>query len=106
MKDRIARQVATKGWGGLAWAAGIPGTLGGAVVGNAGAHGGDLAGNLQMAEILHLNRGREIWPAELRDEVGILLDDRGKLLGSEVLPASKYLPESLLRATSRTGSQS
>jgi UDP-N-acetylmuramate dehydrogenase len=57
----LARQAAQHGLGGLAWAAGIPGTLGGAVVGNAGAHGGDMAGNLLMAEILHrTGAGREV----------------------------------------------
>jgi len=64
----LARQAAAKGLSGLEWAAGIPGTLGGAVVGNAGAHGGDLAGNLLVAEILHHNpQGqpqRQIWAAE------------------------------------------
>jgi UDP-N-acetylmuramate dehydrogenase len=49
----IARQAAAHGFSGLEWAAGIPGTLGGAVVGNAGAHDGDIAGNLILAEILH-----------------------------------------------------
>ena len=50
---RLARQAADRGLGGLEWAAGIPGTVGGAVAGNAGAHGGDVAGSLLMAEILH-----------------------------------------------------
>lgn len=49
----IARKAASKGLSGLEWAAGVPGTLGGAIIGNAGAHSGDLAGNLVMAEILH-----------------------------------------------------
>ncbi len=49
----IARQAASRGLTGLEWASGIPGTLGGAIVGNAGAHGGDIAGNLLLAEILH-----------------------------------------------------
>ena len=49
----VARQAAQRGLSGLEWAAGIPGTVGGAVVGNAGAHDGDMAGNLRVAEILH-----------------------------------------------------
>lgn len=67
----VARQASQRGLGGLEWAAGIPGTVGGAVVGNAGAHGGDVAGCLRLAEILHLERGaqekparRESWPVE------------------------------------------
>ena len=52
----IARQAAQYGLAGLEWAAGIPGTLGGAVVGNAGAHGSDIASQLLMVEILQRER--------------------------------------------------
>jgi UDP-N-acetylmuramate--alanine ligase len=48
----LARQSAQMGWTGLEWAATVPGTVGGAVVGNAGAFGGDTAGSLRMVEIL------------------------------------------------------
>ncbi|MEK6587676.1 MAG: hypothetical protein AABY97_02390, partial [Chloroflexota bacterium] len=39
----IARRAAERGMSGLEWAATVPGSVGGAVVGNAGAHGGDTA---------------------------------------------------------------
>jgi len=48
---------------GLEWAAAVPGTIGGAVYGNAGAFGGDMAGNLIHAELL-TEHGRETWPVE------------------------------------------
>lgn len=59
----VARQAAAKALSGLEWAAGIPGTVGGAVVGNAGAHGGDMAGNLIVADILHPSGRQESWAA-------------------------------------------
>jgi UDP-N-acetylmuramate dehydrogenase len=49
----LARHAAVYGLAGLEWAGGIPGTVGGAIYGNAGAHGSDMSGNLLMAEILH-----------------------------------------------------
>ncbi len=60
---QMARKVSARGYHGLEWAAGIPGSVGGAVYGNAGAHGGDVAGNLLVAEILHPSQGRVSWTA-------------------------------------------
>lgn len=50
----LARRAAARGLSGLEWADGIPGTVGGAVYGNAGAHGSDMNSTLLMANILHL----------------------------------------------------
>jgi UDP-N-acetylmuramate dehydrogenase len=60
----LARQAAVKDLSGLEWAVGIPGTVGGAVFGNAGAHGGDVANTLIMAEILHQDGKIENWTVE------------------------------------------
>ena len=57
---RLANQAATKGLAGIEWAATVPGTVGGAVYGNAGAFGGDMAGSLLHVELL-TEAGREQW---------------------------------------------
>ncbi len=48
----LARKCASQGLSGLEWAASVPGTVGGAVVNNAGAHGGDMRSNLCEAVVL------------------------------------------------------
>jgi UDP-N-acetylmuramate dehydrogenase len=63
----LARQCVLRAWGGLEWAVTVPGTVGGAVYGNAGAHGGDVAGSLVMAEILQHDGWVRTWT---RDELG------------------------------------
>lgn len=57
----IARRAALRGLGGFEWAATVPGTLGGALYGNAGAFGGDMQHALILAEILHPVEGRQFW---------------------------------------------
>jgi len=54
----LAKRCASKGLAGLEWSATVPGTVGGAVYGNAGAFGGDMTHNLIWAEMLTKN-GRE-----------------------------------------------
>ncbi|NOT05410.1 MAG: UDP-N-acetylmuramate dehydrogenase [Anaerolineales bacterium] len=56
--SNLANRCASKGLSGLEWAATVPGTIGGAVYGNAGAFGGDVSGNLIWADVLTKN-GRE-----------------------------------------------
>jgi UDP-N-acetylmuramate dehydrogenase len=48
----LAREAVRSGLAGMAWAAGLPGSVGGAVVGNAGAFEGDVAGTLRNATLL------------------------------------------------------
>ena len=54
----IAQRAARLGLSGMEWAATVPGSLGGAVYGNAGAFDGEIAGNLISAELLHRQRTR------------------------------------------------
>ncbi len=48
----VANRMARQGWSGLEWAIGVPGTVGAAVVGNAGAQGGCIADNLLQVSLL------------------------------------------------------
>jgi UDP-N-acetylmuramate dehydrogenase len=49
---RLLHELAPLGWGGLEFGVGIPGTLGGAVISNAGAHNDDLGRVLEWIEVL------------------------------------------------------
>jgi len=58
-----ARRLAGLGWAGLQWAEGLPGTIGGAVVGNAGCYGGAITAVLNRAWLL-LDDQLVEWPVE------------------------------------------
>ena len=60
----LARECVARGLAGLEWAVGVPGTVGGAVVGNAGAHGRDIAADLLSATILNADNEVNEWPKE------------------------------------------
>ncbi|MDP8963750.1 MAG: UDP-N-acetylmuramate dehydrogenase [Cyanobacteriota bacterium] len=63
---RLAWQAAERGWQGLEWAVGIPGTVGGAVVMNAGAHKSCTADILVSAQTLSPNgRIQQLTPQDL-----------------------------------------
>ena len=62
----LARQLAARGIRGLEWAEGIPGTLGGAAVNNAGAYGGCFADIADWVEAIRLDgRSERIDAADL-----------------------------------------
>ncbi|MGI5915044.1 MAG: UDP-N-acetylmuramate dehydrogenase [Anaerolineae bacterium] len=48
----LARWTVEQSWKGLEWAVGVPGTLGGAVVGNAGAYGGSMSDIVRRVKLL------------------------------------------------------
>lgn len=60
----LARQAALRGLSGLEWSATIPGTLGGAIYGNAGAQNLDTGSTLLSVELLRSNGARETWKPE------------------------------------------
>ncbi len=63
----LGLQCVQRGWAGLEWASGIPGTVGGAIYGNAGAHGGETGRHLRVAEILQPDGIVRTWT---REEMG------------------------------------
>jgi UDP-N-acetylmuramate dehydrogenase len=60
----LARRCQSQGLSGLEWAVSVPGTVGGAVVNNAGAHGSDMNANLTEAVILDSVYGPQIWTCD------------------------------------------
>jgi len=63
----VARSLARRGYAGLEWASGIPGTLGGAVVYNAGAYGGCLGDVLRSISIINGTGSTKELPADALD---------------------------------------
>ena len=53
----VGRYAAERGWSGLDWGVGLPGTIGGATVNNAGAHGTELKDHLDAVVVCD-NDGR------------------------------------------------
>lgn len=60
----LARMCATRGLSGLEWAISVPGTVGGAIVNNAGAHGSDISTNVADVVVLEAERGPQLYSRE------------------------------------------
>jgi UDP-N-acetylmuramate dehydrogenase len=84
----LARSLARQGWAGLEWAGGIPGTVGGAVVYNAGAYGGCLADVLVSIRLANSEGEREVPAADLGLVYRGSALSRGLLEGKAVLSAT------------------
>ncbi len=82
----LARRLSAAGYGGLEWACGIPGSLGGAVVSNAGAYGHSLRDVLQTARLSD-DRGQvtELTPGQLHLSYRQSAFTRGAVRDSVVL---------------------
>jgi UDP-N-acetylmuramate dehydrogenase len=55
----LARKCAARGLAGFEWAVSVPGTVGGGIVNNAGAHGGDMASNVVTVDVLDRESSRQ-----------------------------------------------
>ena len=80
-----ARHLAFAGYAGLEWACGIPGTIGGAVVYNAGAYGGCLGDVLLRVAVAGEDGEREIAAADLGLAYRGSDFTRGRMAGQAVL---------------------
>ena len=88
----VARSLARKGFAGLEWASGIPGTLGGAAVYNAGAYGKSLLDNLKGIRVVDPQNGiLELRPEELTLDYRNSAFTRGALKGHVGLPVDLSL---------------
>ncbi|MFZ3152004.1 MAG: UDP-N-acetylmuramate dehydrogenase [Anaerolineaceae bacterium] len=62
--SNIARQSALRGLTGMEWSSNIPGSIGGALYGNAGAFGNDVSHWLRSAQVLFKEQGEKTFTSE------------------------------------------
>ena len=89
----LARSAIRQALSGLEWAVSVPGTVGGAVIGNAGAHGSDAATNLAWTLVSYAGCGRQVLS---RDEMRYVY--RSSLLKEQLLDTSRELKPVVLGA--------
>ena len=94
----FAQRCVAQGWGGMEFLIGIPGTIGGAVAMNAGAHGGETADFLQEAEWmdmegnLHTSARQNL---EFRYRYSDLMGNYGRIITSAVFEFQESDPETV-----------
>ncbi|CAA9546348.1 MAG: UDP-N-acetylmuramate--L-alanine ligase [uncultured Thermomicrobiales bacterium] len=87
----VGRYAAERGWAGLDWGVGLPGTIGGATTNNAGAHGTELKDHLAAVTLLDAASG------EIREEPASWLEASYRL--TRVKNAPRPRPLHVLEAT-------
>jgi UDP-N-acetylmuramate dehydrogenase len=102
---QLCRLAALRGLGGLTFACGIPGTLGGALAMNAGAHGKSLSDVVKYVKILEFDTGDIKTDFNFKKNASYRnCGFNGKnvlFLGAELLLEADLSPESLLREMQR-----
>jgi UDP-N-acetylmuramate dehydrogenase len=98
----LAARSAKASLGGIAFAVAIPGSVGGGIRMNAGAHGGELADRLVWADVVHLTGGQRGRPVRMKpDELGFGYR-RSALPAGAVVTAARFAltpaPEAAVRA--------
>ncbi|MHB8124313.1 MAG: UDP-N-acetylmuramate dehydrogenase [Desulfitobacteriaceae bacterium] len=63
---RLAQETGERGWSGLEFARGIPGTVGGALIMNAGAYGGEIAQRILQVRVLKDGELKELKSSDLK----------------------------------------
>lgn len=64
---KVANEAAAHSLGGMEFAAGIPGTIGGAMIMNAGAYGGEMKDVVKSVTVVNYDGDMEVWQADELD---------------------------------------
>ncbi len=98
----LGRRCMNQGLAGLEWAVNVPGTVGGAVINNAGAHGGDMARSVRWIEIFNLTDRPhvEVWGVgqmQYGYRYSVLKGNRGRcvVLGATLILEPGHDPDQL-----------
>ncbi len=86
----LARKTAEAGLTGLEWAVSLPGTIGGAVRGNAGCFGGETKDTLVSVEVLLVTDGRVLRATCKKDECGFGYRDSRFKHGHDIILSAVF----------------